>query len=333
MNTTQTISNRLIAGAGLMGASQFLASLDSASLPDMGDRSLDQETHAYIRPRRRNLSGIQNLVRRSKLPFPEPRLPDLGLVKVSPEPIARNSDFESELRQVEENAGLDFIAGSSTRRIEIRASDMAAMAQGVATVRISAPKSDAVRRACAGQTFVFGPAARDSFVAVQPEFDPSAPVATIRRAGQYSAAVTKEGVAESQAAPRFGSLEANIARMSQSKSARIAVLAIGVSEAALGKVERLAEILRERHSRKVRVLAAEQMDGMRLAPSLLGNSAGEVSLVACQAGTPKKMLPFLSQFDAVILMVEIGETPVDEASDWADTIRRFEIPIVGVWAA
>lgn len=333
MFTTELNTNRLNADAGVAYGLQFVASLDSASLPDMGDRSLDQETHAYIRPRRRNLSGIQNLVRRSKLPFPEPRLPDLGLVKVSQEPIARNSNFESELRQVEENAGLGFIAGDSSRRVGTQPSDVAAMVQGVETAGISAPKSAAVRRACAGQTFVFGPAARDSFIAVQPEFDPSRPTSTIRRAGLAPLTAAKDSVAESQAAPRFGSLEANIARMSQSKSARIAVLAIGVSEAALGKVERLAEILRERHSRKVRVFAAEQLDGLRLAPSLLGNAAGEVSLVACQAGAPKKMLPFLSQFDAVILMVEIGETPVDEASDWADTIRRFEIPIVGVWAA
>lgn len=333
MFTTELNTNRLNADAGVAYGLQFVASLDSASLPDMGDRSLDQETHAYIRPRRRNLSGIQNLVRRSKLPFPEPRLPDLGLVKVILEPIARNSDFESEWRQIEENAGLGFIAGDSTRRAGTRPSDVAAMVQGVETAGISVPKSDAVRRACAGQTFVFGPPARDSFIAVQPEFDPSRPMSTIRRAGPAPLSAAKDNVAESQAAPRFGSLEANIARMSQSKSARIAVLAIGVSEAALGKVERLAEILRERHSRKVRVFAAEQLDGLRLAPSLQGNAAGEVSLVACQAGAPKKMLPFLSQFDAVILMVEIGETPVDEASDWADTIRQFEIPIVGVWAA
>lgn len=340
MKTIPSISKRPLANTVRAGASQFVSTFDTGTLGDMGDRSLDLETHAYVRPRRRQVGNAQNVVRGSRLPFPEPRLPEIGFTGVSVPAVIQDNNAESELRQVEENAGLGFIRrldrSTNAREASVAQSGGTpdvARSQGITTVGAPAFQSPALRRAYAAQGFVLGPTARETFVATLPEFDPDRAATIARKALKASLPKANELEVPSQVAPRFASLEENIARISQHKAARIAVLAIGVSEQAISKVERLAEVLRQRHLRKVRVLAAEHLDGLRLAPSLIGNVAGEVCLVACQAGTPRKMLPFLSQFDAVILMVEIGETPVDEAADWADTIRRFEIPIVGVWAA
>lgn len=340
VNTSQSISSRLNASASRAGASLFVASLDSATLPDMGDRSLDQEAHAYIRPRRRAAAVTKTVVRRARLPFPEPRLPDLG---GEPADLALANEpmiFESGLRQVEENAGLKFIREMGPTPNEQRAISketarplQAKQAQVEATAAITPPANASVRRACAGQAFVFAPQGRDSLIAAAPAFDLERTETVIRRANSKLATTANDASAPQNRPMRYASLEENIVRMSERAPAKIAVLAVGVSEHAIGKVDRLAEVLRIKHSRRVRVLAAEQLEGLKLAPLLVGSAAGEVCLVACQAGAPRKTLPFLSQFDAVILMVEIGETPVDDAAEWADTIRRFEIPIVGVWAA
>ncbi len=330
MNTTAANTVRRSAKADSAGASLFVASLDSASLPDMGDRSLDQETHAFMRPRRRAAAVVPSVVRRATFPFPEPRLPDLSVAANEPSPVMAPKTAERELRQVEENAGLRFI-----RPFEAVKAPQASDSQGVVATGISAPVHDSVKRAIAAQAFVMGPPPRESTLVIQPPFDLNRSTTVVRRPGpvaEQQQRVTAPTPALKPVA-RFASIEEGIARMSERKCARIAVLAIGVSEGAIGKVGRLAEILRVSYSRKVEVLAAEHLDGLKMASSLVGEGAGQVSLVACQAGSPWQMLPFLGEFDGVILMVEIGETPVDEAAAWAEAIRRNETPIVGVWAA
>lgn len=321
MNTTAANSIRR-AVAENEGTTLFVASLDAGSLPDMGDRSLDQETHAFIRPRRRGANGMQKVVRRTQLPFPEPRLPDLHVSLHVSAPVAGEATAERNLRQVEENAGLRFI-----RSVEApKASD----SQCVVATEMGSPAKDSVKRAIAAQAFVMAPPPRETTLVIQPPFDlPHSSTAARRNepVGGSKASVSLQSVA------RFTSIEEGIARMSERKTARIAVLAIGVSERAIGKISRLADTLRSRYSRKVELLAAEQLDGLKLATSLMGEGAGQVSLVACQAGSPWQVLPFLGQFDGVVLMIEIGATPVDEAAAWAEAIRRNETPIVGVLAA
>jgi hypothetical protein len=328
VNTIYRKSSEPSEAHGALGAAHFVASLDSASLPDMGDRSLDQETHAYIKPRRRSGPHATMVVkRRSGLPFPEPRLPDL---RDSP---AGNQDkaADIELRQVEENAGLRFIRPSenpppliSLNRSEAVQSHSIQVAAGAGMPMVS-------RFACSGPTMIVPPKARDSFVVAAPTFDVEGQATVVRRGACMDTLTAARSGAKSSA--RFASLEGSIAKMSEHTSARVAVLAIGVTGGILAKVRRLADVVRESYSRKVEVLAAESSNGLLLAPKLSGGRAGEVFLVSCSAGSPHRTLPFLSSFDGVILMVEIGETPVDDAAAWADALRRSEVPLVGVWAA
>jgi hypothetical protein len=347
VNTTiDKLSRRPTAASGV---SMFIASLDSASLPDMGDRSLDQETHTFIRPRRRKIAAAQVVMRRSGLPFPEPRLPDLGGFGAATNLGTVENSSEVQFRQVEENAGLRFIRGpQSSNRVETEAVSGnrsrldAKHSQGMISAGLPPISATSVRNAYSGPIIVAPPLATQSALVSQPMFDMERQIARVQRtpsasnANHLSTASTSEksfsGKAAEKAAP-FASLEENIARISQHSAARIAVLAIGVSEGAISRVGKLSDNLRERFGRSVEILAAEQLGGLRLASSISARRAGEVSLVVCEAQSPRKTLPFLSQFDGVILMVEIGQTQVADAAAWADALRGNETSIVGVWAA
>lgn len=330
MNKVSRRSGETSYAADPRGASHFVASLDSASLPDMGDRSLDQETHAYVKPRRRNAAGgaPTTVRRRSGLPFPEPRFADMRIANPSAPPNSNRID----LRQLEENAGLAFIRPSTPAAVSPPISPKQAVQSHSIQVAAATGQPIFSRVGCSGPTVVVPPKAVHSFVVATPAFDVERVAKSPRRVAPKSPSATLPLV-EAKPAARFASLEGGIAKMSEHASARIAVLAIGVGGGILGKVQRLADVLRDSYSRRVEVLAAENPHGLALAPRLGGDRAGEVLLISCAASEPQRMIPALGSFDGVILMVEIGETPVDDAAAWADALRRKAIPIVGVWAA
>lgn len=305
-------------------AARLAAMLDSASLPDMGDRSLDQETHAYLRPRRRKVSSTSTapVVRRVKFPIPEPRLRVISL------------------------AGRDATSNAPSARIvqsllSAPASSNEAPTQWVSFVYASGASRIAAS-ASSGPIIASPPRPWTSQIVIAPPLT----LETDRRPRNVSRSTSVDAsTVESKASrttpaavteadgPRFASPEEQVARMAHRSGASIAILAIGVARGIVESAERLAEILEGQYRCRVEIAAAESLAGLRLAAVLGRPRAGDVRLYLYEANSPQRILPALSQLDGVIALVKIGETPVDDAAVWVQALRREQIPLLGVWAA